>query len=197
MSGVFDIESGQGSDETAPIPRETSLVPVPTLSNRGRKPERTVSISMGKGLIPKYEREKIDGTRRSNGARKLKRLSMRHLRILEMHLCGLSGEEISNAIGCTVVSVSRILNDPICQALIKRTYSDRQGELDALAGKAIDAVRSLLTNGSGSEQLAAVDKFVKLKGIIAPESNPMESAEDFAAAIVAQAGSTVNIQIIK
>ena len=82
---------------------------------------------------PTYETEKRQGIRRANGARKLKKLSNRHLQILSMHLQGDSGETISTHRGITVITVSRVLNDPVCKNLLSRIYEDRQNELDALA----------------------------------------------------------------
>lgn len=159
---------------------------------RGRHRRPLPAISLGKGLVRKYEAEKMYGIRRENGSRKLTRLTRRHYEVMARHLAGQSGEEIHIYMGLSISSISRILNDPLVQNVLKRTYKDRQGELDALAGKAIDALRQAF-DGSTSEKLAAVDKYAKLKGVIAPESNPMESAEDFARAIVNN--GTVNIQV--
>lgn len=167
-------------------PSQTSSLP------RGRHRRVLPAISLGKGLVRRYEAEKMYGIRRDNGSRKLTRLTRRHYEIMARHLAGQSGEEIHIYMGLSISSISRILNDPLVQNVIKRSYKDRQAELDALAGKAIDALRSAF-DGSTSEKLAAVDKYAKLKGVIAPESNPMESAEDYARAIVNN--GTVNIQV--
>jgi hypothetical protein len=160
---------------------------------RGRHRRPLPAISLGKGLVRKYEAEKMYGIRRENGARKLTRLTRRHYEVVARHLSGQSGEQIHIYMGLSISTISRILNDPLVQTLLKKSYKDRQAELDALAGKAIGAVRIALEEGSTSEKLAAVDKYAKLKGAIAPESNPMESAEDFARAIVNN--GTVNVQI--
>jgi hypothetical protein len=159
---------------------------------RGRHRRLLPAISLGRGLVRKYEAEKMYGIRRDNGSRKLTRLTRRHYEILARHLQGQSHEQIHIYMGLSISSISRILNDPLCQTILKRSYMDRQSELDALAGRAIDAIRSAF-DGSTSEKLAAVDKYAKLKGVIAPESNPMESAEDFARALVNN--GTVNVQI--
>lgn len=125
-----------------------------------------------------YENEKRTGIRRSNGARKLKKLTTRHLSIIAMHLDGDSGEDIAKRMNVRVVTVSRILNDPMVKQLTGRIFSDRQLELDALAGKAIDVVRSGLEEGTMREKLAAVDKYAKLKDTIGAEESSAESAED-------------------
>jgi hypothetical protein len=158
----------------------------------GRKARHLPAVSLGAGLVRKYEAEKMYGLRRDNGAMKLKKLTHRHYEVIMRHLAGQSGEQIHIGMGLSISTISRILNDPLSQVQLKRSYKDRQAELDALAGKAIGAVRHALDLGSTSEKLAAVDKYSKLKQSIAPESNPMESAEDYARAIVSNAQ---NVQI--
>ena len=72
---------------------------------------------------------------------KLKRLTHRHLSIIGMHLEGHSLEVIASNMNCTLNTVSRVLNDPLAQGILKRVYEDRKGEVHALGGKAIAAVR--------------------------------------------------------
>jgi hypothetical protein len=149
-------------------------------------------ISLGNGIIRKYEAEKILGIRKPDGAMKLKKLKSRHYEIIIRHLSGQSAEQIHNEVYVSINTISRVLNDPLSQEIIKRSYQDRQKELDALAGSAIDAVRYALKKGSTSEKLAAVDKFTKLKQSIAPETNPSATAEDLARSIVQNAQ---NVQV--
>lgn len=126
-----------------------------------------------------YEREKRQGIRRANGARKLKKLTNKHLRIISMHLRGHSGESIAASIGCTFITVSRILNDPLALDLLKLVYKDRQGEIDALAGQAINAVREGLDSTMSMRiRLTAVDKLTKLKDSIGKEGESEKTAED-------------------
>lgn len=125
-----------------------------------------------------YESEKKTGVRRQNGARKLKKLSTRHLAIVAKHLEGKSGETIAKEMGVRVVTISRVLNDPMVKQLTGRIFTDRQMELDALAGKAIDVVRDVLEDGTSREKLAAVDRYTKLKDTIGAEETSVESAED-------------------
>ena len=145
-----------------------------------------------------YQRQKNSGIRRSNGALKLKKLSTRHLAIASMHLEGRSGETIAKSINCTVVTVSRVLNDPLVKQLVSRIFSDRQMELDALAGKAIDVVRESLDKEGNTtrERLTAVDKFTKLRDSIGVEVEASESAEDIVSRIFSGAAiKDSNIQV--
>ena len=144
-----------------------------------------------------YESEKRSGLRRSNGARKLKKLSHRHLAILSQHLEGKSGEEIAKEMRVRVVTISRVLNDPMVKQLTSRIFSDRQMELDALAGKAIGVVRDGLGSDHGiKERLAAVDKYTKLKDTIGAEESSAESAEDIVDRIFKGVSTeSLNVQI--
>lgn len=134
-----------------------------------------------------YEREKRQGVRRANGARKLKKLSNRHLRIISMHLDGNSGEYIAALMNITIITVSRILNDPLAIEILGVIYKDRQGEIDALAGKAIDVIRDGLDSKLDMRiRLGAVDKFTKLKDSIGKTENTVKTAEDVVAEIFAK-----------
>lgn len=148
-----------------------------------------------------YERDKYIGRRRKNGALKLKRLTARHMDIISMHLQGLSGEDIAAEKNCTVVTVSRILHDPLAKGLISLIYKNRQGEIDALAGKALEAIRDGLSDKQGIRvRLGAVDKFNKLKDTIGEGDETVKTAEDVVAAIFAGLkieGTNVQVNIGK
>ena len=143
------------------------------LSRQGERSEQDTGYNTAQ-----YESEKRTGIRRANGARKLKKLSNKHLAIIAQHLDGKSGEEIATTMRIRVVTVSRILNDPMVKQLTGRIFTDRQQELDALAGKAISVVRDGLNDGSMREKLSAVDKYAKLKDTIGTEESNAESVED-------------------
>ena len=127
-----------------------------------------------------YESEKRTGIRRSNGAKKLKKLSNKHLAMVSMHLEGKSGETIAKVMHVRVVTVSRVLNDPLVKQITARIFQDRQMELDALAGKAIAVVRDTMDKEGNTtrERLTAVGQYTKLKETIGSEESATESAED-------------------
>ncbi len=175
--------------ETAETAGKTNSRFLPTAMPRGfdaDKPQTNPPRSGIHPLVAKqpheltlYQKEKLNGTRRSTGVRKLNRLSHRHLQILARHLDGESGETIAKVMNITVTTVSRILNDPLSKELLTRIYSDRQNEIDALAGSAIAVVRDGLTGDhSLREKLTAVDKFTKLRDSIGNEEGNVETAED-------------------
>jgi len=79
--------------------------------------------------------------------------------------------------------------------LTGRIFTDRQMELDALAGKAIGVVREGLNEGSLREKLTAVDKYAKLKDTIGAERSSADSAEDVVNRIFKASIENVNVQI--
>lgn len=159
-------------------------------------PTKGVVLDSYGNKVSKYHREKAEGLRRSNGARKLKRLTSRHLKIISLHLAGESGEKIAVLCHCTPVTVSRILNDPLAREVISRVYEDRQGEIDALAGEAIKAVRDTLKGDhTPRTKLAAVDKFVKLKDSIGRQDDSAKTAEDVVRQIFQVQGTNVQINV--
>jgi len=151
-------------------------------------------------LLPRYEREKAVGIRRENGARKLKKLNTRHLSMISMRLQGCSLEQVAQSFGCTVATVSRIMNDPLAQQYLQTVYQDRKQEIDALAGKVIEAVRTGLDSVNVRDKLAAVSKYTEVKKTIAADSAPEETAEDVAAKILSgltvKDNGQVNVQIL-
>jgi len=174
----------------------TSFIP----DRRGRRPAEplpTLRNSQGE-VIPRYVAEKFLGIRRTNGAMKLKRLTNRHLSIIGMHLEGHSLEVIANNMNCTFSTVSRILNDPLAQSILKRVYDDRKGEVHALGGKAIEVVREGLSEEQSiGTRLRAVDRFVKIRQTMIGDEGGEETAEDVIARMLDRATvlGDVNIQV--
>lgn len=149
--------------------------------------------------LTEYQREKVVGIRRADGSRNLNRLSTRHMAMIAMRVAGLDIEEIATRIGCTQHTASRILNDPLAENIIQQVYKDRQKQIDAMAGLVINAVSKGLKSDDINKQLAAVSKYSEIKKTIASETNPQETAEDFARKLVeANRGNggetTINIQ---
>jgi len=174
-----------------------NLPAVPTRGRRSRYLAEMLHPVTGQPLT-EYQREKVVGLRRSDGSRNLGRLSTRHMAMIAMRVAGLDIEEISMRIGCTQHTVSRILNDPLAEGIIQQVYKDRQKQIDAMAGLVIAAVTSGLKSDDINKKLSAVTKYSEIKKTIASETNPQETAEDFAKALVAAANVegdlTVNIQ---
>lgn len=137
--------------------------------------------------ILQYRREKLDGTRRTNGAMKLKKLTARHIIMVNMHLAGMSMEEIATQMRCTLSTVWRVVTDPLAKEIIRNVYETRQMEVDSLLGEMTGVIRETARTGTTKEKLQAVSVYAKLKQTVAGETNPAKTAEDVASAIVAQA----------
>lgn len=149
---------------------------------RGRKPAaplpKLFDPATGR-LLDQYTREKRLGIRRDTGASKLKRLTFRHRKIIALHIQGFSGEQIAFYMNCTDASVSRILNDPLAREYIDAAAKDRESEIKALMGQAVNVVRDGLTKEGLdiNTRLKAVDRYAKLRQSIDANNAPA-SAED-------------------
>jgi len=157
---------------------------------RGRAPKYFIPGTQQP--VTKYLREKALGLRRENGAMHLKKLTPRHLQMVNMQIAGMSMEEIATAMRVSLSTVWKVVTDPLAKQYLRNIYEARQQELDSLLGRTTDAVRSALTTGTTKEKLQAVSAYAKLKQVVAPETNPAQTAEDVATAIVAKAS---NIQM--
>jgi len=165
---------------------------------RGRRPNDLPKLTDANGrMLPRYLVEKAIGKRRENGALKLSRLTNRHMKIIGAHLHGLSLEQIAMEQSVSVATVSRVLNDPLAVALLRKVYGHREDEIQALGGKAVDVVRRALDKDQPmSTQLRAVDRYAKLRETMLPKDKANESAEDVIARMLAR-GNIIgeNIQI--
>lgn len=85
-----------------------------------------------------YEQEKANGTRGPTGAMRLKELSGKHLRAINMHLAGAKGREIAETLDMTEGWVSVVLNDPLSQQEIHKRFVDTDNEMFAKATGVID-----------------------------------------------------------
>lgn len=172
----------------------SSFVPGQTGRKAADKP--VVLDSNGKTL-PRYLVEKLSGARRENGAMKLKRLTARHYRIIGMHLEGRSLEHIARDCLITMSTASRILNDPLAQAIIGKTLVHREAEIQALGGKAVAAVRAALGDDQTvGVRLKGVNALAKLHETLMPKDKGQESAEDVIARMLSH-GAIIgtNIQV--
>lgn len=142
-----------------------------------------------------YFRMKAQGLLRANGFTPLKRLSYRHMCIIQRHLEGRSGKDIASEFGCTQITVSRVLWDPLAQEIIQRALEDANQEINALVPLAVDAVRTALDHESLSTRLRGVDKLAKLKEMQGVKDNT-RSAEDLIAEILKKAENVQVNQIV-
>ena len=125
-----------------------------------------------------YDYEKIIGKRTPGGNHKLKRLRPVHRKIIALHLHGMTAGEIEIVTGFNQSAVYRILGDPLSQAYIQAHTAGADMELEALAPKAVDALRNGLESDDDRTALNAADKFFKATGRYGRVETAKETAED-------------------
>lgn len=164
---------------------------------RGRRPADLPQLTDGKGRpLPRYLVEKAIGLRRETGAAKLKRLTTRHLKMLGMRLEGYPLERIAQEMNCTLHTVSRVLNDPLAQDLLRKVYTSRASEVQHLAGKAIEATREALNKEQPiGVRLRGVAAFQKIHEVMVPKDTERETAEDVVQRILKSGIIAENVQI--
>lgn len=123
------------------------------------------------------------------GERPLKRVNEhvrpRDIRIIEMHLEGLTFTEISNATGMQIATISRIVNGPQAQKIIAARYSNLD---QAMLMQATNVVRSKLTSEDEAIALRAAEMVYRSHGKYDKEKAVTLSAEDVVARMLEVAG---------
>jgi len=113
-----------------------------------------------------------------SGQKPLKRLKMKHRRVVGLHLQGLSNIQIAAALGLSAGSVSCILNNPTCQEILERAFRECDRELRALYPSVVGRIREILDAGSDGDALGAIDRFAKLTGRYREAEEKQATAED-------------------
>lgn len=150
-----------------------------------KKPAVNLEFNMGNvpvgaakpKLVEQRERAEVNrrqllGRTNPKGKLKLRSLSRRHMQIISMHLTGdYSGVEIAEIIGCSAAHVYSTLQDPMSLNIIEQFRQGQLQDLEALMPKAVDAVRDGLNDDNTRTRLAAVDRFVRMKGEDRPDNS--------------------------
>ena len=126
-----------------------------------------------------YEIEKASGERNNQGTKRLKKLSQRHIEIIDLHTRGYKMVDIAKTVGVTRFNVSNVLNDPLAQDVIKKAHQQVENEFDALYGRVVDTIRDGLEKEIGLDtRLRAVDRYAKMKQVNGDQGKGPETAED-------------------
>lgn len=113
------------------------------------------------------------------GEAPFRRLSMRHRRVVALHLAGYSGVQIDTALGCSSGYAGSVLRNPRTKPLLDAAYAEYERELIALFPKGIETIRRHLDNVDGQIALRAVDLLFKATGRYRGiEDAPQTTAED-------------------
>ena len=108
----------------------------------------------------------------------LRRLKMKHRRILALHLAGQSNAVVAETLGCKSSYVSQVLNDPLSRTFLEAAYRDYDQEIRALTPLAVEAIRRNLDNPDGQVALRAADLAFKVNGRYESKQDDRPTAED-------------------
>ena len=116
-----------------------------------------------------YELDKRVGKRDVSGRWQLQELKPKHCRMIAAHMEGVSNIEIAAMFDVTETTISRVLNDPLAQQLIKTLERGLTQELRGLLKLAIAALREAMSQADSDTKLKAIDRFEKLYKLLHPD----------------------------
>lgn len=92
------------------------------------------------------------------GDKPIKRLTIKHRRMLALHLQGYSNIEIAASLECNPQTVGAIIRNPTSKILLERAYEEYQDRLKALIPLQVAAIRDGLIDNDPRVKLQAVDR---------------------------------------
>lgn len=135
----------------------------------------------------RYLQEIERGQRSATGAARLKELSGKHLRAINMHLAGCKGKEIAVELDMTEAWVSTVLNDPLAVGEIRQRFVDVDNEMYAKATGRIEASMDSIDEALA---LRAAEMVWRARGRFAEKAPINTTAEDVVARMLELAGAT-------
>jgi predicted transcriptional regulator len=133
-----------------------------------------------------YEMEKILGKRTATGALKLKRLKPLHRHIIACHQRGYSNRDIAHLMDITEITVSRTLNDPLAQELMKEFSEGIDHEMEGLMALGVDAIRNALQDNDKKISLKASDQLFRAMGKYNHTQDDPNKVKDTAEDVIAR-----------
>jgi hypothetical protein len=112
------------------------------------------------------------------GVKGIKRITMKHRRMVAMHVQGRPHVDIARALGCAPATVSVVLNNPTIRAVLSRIHEEFDGYIMDLKPLVHEALRDSLTKGSRSEKMKAIDRWGRITGEFKDQPVQDQSAED-------------------
>ena len=135
----------------------------------------------------RYEEEKRLGIRAPNGAARLRKLTGKHLRVVNFHMQGLKAYEIADIMRVSGAWISTVLNDPLAKAVIEQRFVDVDNEHFA---KSIKVVGEKLDADDPAIQLRAADMIWRARGRYDKKGDDRPTAEDIVQKMLAMAKDT-------
>jgi hypothetical protein len=139
-----------------------------------------------------YEEEKATGRRAPSGALRLKELSGKHLRCINLHLAGVKGYAIAQEMDMTEAWVSTVLNDPLAMGEIRQRFVDVDNEMYAKATAKID---DAMDSADIALALRASEMVWRARGRFDKKETIRTSAEDVVARMLELAEQNGNASV--
>lgn len=121
-----------------------------------------------------YAADKLLGRRRENGQPNLKKLTAKHKQIIAQYVVGTSPAEIASMFDIAVMTVHRIVSDPLAKEYLDEFEEMHKREFNAMLPLVNNAVRSALTNPGIQTKLKGADRWGKLHRVLNGENKGEE-----------------------
>lgn len=108
----------------------------------------------------------------------LKKLTIRHRRMIALHIQGYTAAEIARALDCHPGTVGVVLRNPTVQPILEMVYADYERELKALFPLGIRALRTGLLSTNDRIALSASDQLFRVQGRYTPDKAGERDATD-------------------
>lgn len=180
------------------VPSETSIGVDGELAGNESAAEHNVPLgssfpSDSRYLPEIYDAQKDIGTRRDNGALKLKKLRPMHKKVLALHLAAWPNDQIARELHKSAAWISTVINDPLAQEVLNDFDAIHEGEFSRLRILANSALRDALQpTKTDSTRLRAARIFYQKDSETKVEKG--ETAEDVMAKILTRIEAD-NVQI--
>lgn len=112
------------------------------------------------------------------GVKGIKRITMKHRRMVAMHVQGVPHVEIARTLGCAAATVSVVLNNPTIRAVLSRIHAEFDNYIMDLKPLVHEALRDSLSKGSRAEKMKAIDRWGRITGEFKDAPAQDQSAED-------------------
>jgi hypothetical protein len=108
----------------------------------------------------------------------IKRIKMKHRRVVALHVEGLSYAEIAHVTGLAPVTIGAIIRNPTIKSVLTRIYAEYDELIKGLKPLVYEALRDTLRNGSRESKLKAIDRWGKITGEFKDEVDAGQTAEE-------------------
>ena len=136
--------------------------------------------------IALYQQDKLLGKRLSNGAKPLKKITLKHRLLIALFVRGYSNNEVALQLKMTPSWVSTLRHDPKISEIIDRHIAEADEHIAALMPKVAEKLSQILDSSDNQHVLGAIDKVLKTQAKYkeAGGDQNLVTAEDVARQII-------------